>query len=101
MPETKWTPFYLHENGLLFEHEFWPNEGSSSFSDSPWGRESLEFSSPRLVEDTEIIGPIVLNLYASTTDVEIFWMVSLREIDPQGNGFWSGFVFLGPSPVLG
>jgi uncharacterized protein len=85
LPETKWTPFYLHENGLLFEHEFWPNEGSSSFADSPWGRGYLEFSSPGLVEDTEIIGPMVLNLYASTTDTEIFWMISLREIDAQGN----------------
>ena len=27
LPETRWTPFYLHERGLLSEHEFWPNEG--------------------------------------------------------------------------
>ncbi len=31
LPETRWTPFYLHSNGLLSEHEFWPNEGCSSF----------------------------------------------------------------------
>ena len=23
LPQTRWTPFYLHEHGLLSEHEFW------------------------------------------------------------------------------
>jgi putative CocE/NonD family hydrolase len=85
LPETKWTPFFLHENGLLSEHEHWPNEGSDSFGDSPWMRGSLKYSTPPIVEKTEIVGPIVLNLYASTTDTEIFWNVSLLEIDPDGN----------------
>lgn len=85
LPGTKWTPFYLHEDSLLSEHEHWPKEGSSSFEDSPWHRGSLQFVSPTLVEDTEVIGPIVLNLHASTTDDEVFWFVSLRERDPQGN----------------
>jgi len=84
LPETKWTPFYLHENGLLWEREHFPNEGSSSFSDSPWGRDNLEFSSSELVEETEIIGPVLLNFYASTTDNEVLWFVSLREVDAQG-----------------
>ena len=83
LPETKWTPFYLHEGGRLWEREHFPNEGSSSLSDSPWGRESLEFSSSELVEDTEVIGPVLLNLYASTTDDEVLWFVSLREVDAQ------------------
>jgi predicted acyl esterase len=85
LPETKWTPFYLHENGLLYERECWPDEGFDSFSDSPWGRGSLEYCSPRFVENTEIIGPILLNLYASTTDPEVLWVISVREIDSQGN----------------
>jgi uncharacterized protein len=85
LPETKWTPFYLHEDGLLSEHEYWPNEGFDSFDDSPWGRGSLEYCTPPLVENTEIAGPIVLKLRASTSDVEIHWIVSLLEIDPEGN----------------
>lgn len=85
LPETKWTPFYLHEDKLLSEHEHWPNEGSDSFEDSPWQRGGLEYYSPTLVEDTEVIGPIVLNLYASTTDDEVLWLISLREVDQQGN----------------
>ena len=85
LPETKWTPFYLHEGGLLSEHEYWPNEGFDSFHDSPWGRGHLKYSTPPLVENTEIAGPIVLKLQASTSDVEIHWIVSLLEIDPDGN----------------
>jgi hypothetical protein len=85
LPETRWTPFYLHSEGLLSEHEFWPHEGSSTFEDSLFNRGSLTFMTPPLVENTEVIGPIVLNLYASTTDTEILWFVSLLEIDPQGN----------------
>ena len=85
LPETKWTPFYLHEYGLLSEHEYWPNEGSDSFEDSPWHRGYLTYSSPSLVENTEVIGPSTLNLYASTTDPEVLWFISLRESDPQGN----------------
>ena len=85
LPETRWTPFYLHSGGLLSEHEFWPNEGSSTYEDSLFNRGQLTFMTPPLIENTEVIGPIVLNLYASTTDTEILWFVSLLDIDPQGN----------------
>ena len=85
LPDTRWTPFYLHEGGLLSEHEYWPNESSQSFDDSPWHRGSIEYASPQLVEETEVIGPIALNLYACTTDTEMFWNVFLEEIDRDGN----------------
>jgi len=84
LPETNWTPFYLHANGLLSEHEFWPNEGSSTFEDSLYTRGSLTFLSPHLVENTEVIGPMVLNLYASSTDTELLWFVTFLDIDPEG-----------------
>jgi len=85
LPETKWTPFYLHKNGVLHERVCHMHEGFDSFEDSPWGRGYLEYCSPRLVENTEVIGPIVLNLYASSTDDEVLWFVSLREVDSGGN----------------
>ena len=85
LPETRWTPFYLHSNGLLSEHEFWPNEGSTTFENSQFNRDSLTFLTPALVENTEVIGPIVLNLYASSTDTEVLWFVSLLDIDLDGN----------------
>lgn len=84
-PETKFTPFYLHENGVLVEHEHWPYEGSDSFEDSPWMRGSLRYESPAFVEETEIVGPIRLKLFAATTSTDINWIVSLLEIDSEGN----------------
>lgn len=85
LPETKWTPFYLHEKGLLCEHELWPSEGFDSYDDSPWYRGYLEYFSPPLVEDTEVIGPIVLNLFASNTDDDAFFFISLWDVDKDGN----------------
>ena len=85
LPETRWITFYLHSNGLLSEHEFWPNDESSTFEDSPDKRGGLVFVSPPLVENTEVIGPIVLNLYGSTTDKDVLWFVSLLDIDPEGH----------------
>jgi predicted acyl esterase len=85
IPGTRWTPFYLHSNRLLSEHEFWPNEGYSTYEDSPWARGELRFWTPRMVEATELCGPVVLNLYASTTDTDVLWFVSLLLEDAQGN----------------
>lgn len=84
LPETRWTPFYLHENHLLSEHEFWQNEEFDVYEDSPWGRGSVTYYSPPMVENTEVIGPIALNLYASTTDDDILFFASLRDVDPDG-----------------
>lgn len=85
LTQTKWTPFYLHENNLLFEHEYRINEGYTSFEDSPWGRGAVTFSTPPFVENTEILGPISLTLYASVTDNDVLWFTSLWETDPDGN----------------
>ncbi len=84
IPGTKWTPFYLHAEGLLSEHEFWPNEGLSTFEDSPYSRGGLEFKTPPMVESTEVCGPIVLNLYGSSTDTDILWFVTLYHVDADG-----------------
>ena len=85
LPETKWTPFYLHERGLLGEHEFFPGEGYDSYGDSPFDHEELWFKSAPLVEQTEICGHIMLDLYASSTQPEEFFFVTLFDIDPDGN----------------
>jgi predicted acyl esterase len=84
LPETKWESFYLHEKGLLSEHEPWPNEGYSTFGDSPYAREGLEFTTPPILEETEICGPIILNLFGSTTGEELLWFASLWEVSPDG-----------------
>ncbi|MGI0092223.1 MAG: CocE/NonD family hydrolase [Nitrososphaerales archaeon] len=84
LPETMWTPFYLHEDKLLSEREFWPNEMFDTYEDSPWGRGFLTYYTPPLVEKTEVIGPLVLNVYASTTADEVLWFASFRDVDPDG-----------------
>ena len=37
-----------------------------------------------MAEETEICGPMVLNLFGSTTGTEVLWFVSLWEVDPGG-----------------
>jgi len=37
-----------------------------------------------MVESTEICGPIVLNLYGSTTDSDVLWFASIWEIKADG-----------------
>jgi len=85
LPETKWTPFYLHERGLLGEHEHFPGEGYDTYGDSPFDHEELWFKSASLVEETEVCGPIRLNLYVSSTQTEELFFVTLYDIDPDGN----------------
>jgi predicted acyl esterase len=85
LPETRWTPFYLHEGGLLLEHEFWPNEAHSTYVDSPYERGEIRFSTPKFVEATEICGPITLNFWASSSTDEVLWFGSLLEVDAGGN----------------
>jgi len=84
-PETRFTPFYLHEYGLLNEHEHWSYEGSDSFEESPWMRGFVQYATPPLVENTEVVGPVMLKLYAATTDTDVNWIISLLEIDGEGN----------------
>lgn len=84
LPETRFTPFNLHEGGLLFEREFWPDEPSEVLADAPDDRGTLTYTTPPFREATELCGPIVLNLWASTTGAELLWFASILEIDPEG-----------------
>jgi len=85
LPQTQWTEFYLHQNGMLFEHEFFPDDDKSVFVESPEAHGALNFRTPQMVENTEIIGPLVLNFWASTTDTEVLWFVTLFEDDEAGH----------------
>jgi hypothetical protein len=84
LPETVWTEFYLHRDGLLSEHEIWPDETSTTFVDDKGAHGSLTFRTPAMVESTEVCGPLVLNLFASTTDTEVLWFADVFQIDPDG-----------------
>ena len=84
LPETRWTPFYFHAGSLLSEHELWPNEGHDSFEDSTFVHGELTYWTPTLVENTELIGPVPLHLYASSSDAEMFVFATLLHRDAGG-----------------
>ncbi len=85
LPETRWTPFYLHAEGLLSEHELWPDEGMDAIEDSTFSHGELTYWTPKIVENTELIGPVVLNLYASSSDAEAFVFATVLHQDREGN----------------
>lgn len=84
LPETRWTPFYLHPDGLLYERDHFPDDGFDVIEDSPFGRGELTYTSPPLVERTEVMGPIELSLYAATTDPEALFFATLFRVDESG-----------------
>lgn len=84
LPETRWTPFMLHQGGLLSEHELWPGEQVTWFEDSPFHHGEAVFLSPRLVEETEVLGPMVLELHLSTSDTDALVMASVFERSEDG-----------------
>jgi predicted acyl esterase len=83
-PEARWTTFYLHKDGMLSEHELWPEEGSDCFDESDFGHGALTYATPLLVETTEVLGPSVVTLYASTTDNDVLLFATLMLIDRAG-----------------
>jgi len=84
-PETRWTPFYLHNDGWLNEHEPFAHDDSTGFEDAPDNHEEVVFWTGGMVEKTEVCGPIVLNLHAETDAEEVLWFVSLLHRDADGN----------------
>ena len=84
LPQTRWTPFYLHEHGLLSEHEFWPTIRPTVYIDSPYERGSAFFHTPAMVEATDVCGPMALTLYALDDRHEVLWFVQSLEIDANG-----------------
>jgi predicted acyl esterase len=86
VPGTKFIPFNLHYNNrMLCEIEPWPDALSYSYPDSPEERGQLVYSSAPMVENTEVAGPIALNLYASCRGTDMNFFIGLYDTDPEGN----------------
>ena len=85
LPETRWTPFFLHEGGLLSEHEMWAGERSTTFEDSIFHHGQAVFMTPPLVERTEVLGPFVLDLQATTSDADALFMASVFAVRTDGS----------------
>ena len=85
LPATRWHEFFLHARGLLSEHEHWPFEGATSYQDNTYNeRGRLTFTTPPLVERTEVVGSAVLTLWAATTDAELLVFASLWVVGTDG-----------------
>jgi putative CocE/NonD family hydrolase len=49
------------------------------------GRSGVSFVTPVLTEDTEVTGPLVANLWVSSTSEDMDLFVTIRNIDPDGH----------------
>ena len=81
---TKWIPFYLHSNRMLCEIEPWPEAEALSYDDRPGDRGSIKYYSAPMVENTEVVGPVVLNMYASCRNTDMIITASIWDVDPEG-----------------
>ena len=89
LSRTKWTKFYLRENGLLTEATPGGGEKPDNFSNMPWlkPREevpSIKYTTASLTKDVEVTGPSALYLYASLNTEDTDWMVEIRDVDASG-----------------
>lgn len=86
LARTKWTKFYLKENGVLSEEPPTFSEKPDSFTNRPGlkPREtvpSVKYMTDPLTEDVEVTGPIALYFYASLSSQDANWMVMINDID--------------------
>jgi putative CocE/NonD family hydrolase len=92
VPGTDWKRLYLHSWGRLREDPFTPNSRDDysepdAFVQMPPTQtrkiERLRYMTEPLPQDTLIVGPSVLNLYASIDQVDTNWIVSLKDVGPD------------------
>jgi hypothetical protein len=92
LKRTVWTKFYLRPRGQLsMEPESLNTESvpPDGFYQAPLtvapGIQALRWSSPPMLEDTEITGPAALYLYASIDTEDTNFIVKLYDVGPEGN----------------
>jgi predicted acyl esterase len=84
VPGTRWIPFNLQENMSLCEIEPWPAADSASYDDNPANRGSLKYYSAPMVENMEVVGPVIVNLYASCRGIDTVFRASIWDVNPEG-----------------
>ncbi|MFH1490172.1 MAG: CocE/NonD family hydrolase, partial [Pseudomonadota bacterium] len=98
--ETRWTDYYLRsDNNLEKEKKPATEEKPDTFNHKPvlplvMARffmdpkpEHLSFSTEPLGEDTEVVGPIALYLYASIATEDADFIVKVKDVNPDGTEF--------------
>ena len=100
LKETTWTDFYLaSENRLIKEDKPGKEEKPDSFNHKPVLPlvlskffmdpipEYLSYTTETFKEDTEVVGPIALYLYAAIATDDADFIVKVKDVSPDGNEF--------------
>jgi len=92
LPETKWTKFYLHSWGRLRTEPYTPlsrdgYDEPDAFVQMPPTLtrtiSGLRYMTDPLPEDTLVVGPSALYLYASIDQEDTNWIVILKDVGPD------------------
>lgn len=94
LPETQWTKFYLNSWERLQSMPFTPSSvddelPADAFVQMPPTQtnsvQTLRYMTDPLPEDLLIAGPSVLNLFAAIDQDDTNWIVSLKDVGPDGS----------------
>lgn len=88
LARTQWTKFYLQPGGGLAE-TLPASEERPSFANDPLlpankTSPGLDFSTAPFEEPVEVIGPVALYLTAALDQPDATWIVTLRDVAPDG-----------------
>jgi putative CocE/NonD family hydrolase len=92
LPETRWTKYYLHSWERLRVDPFTPSgrdayDEPDAFVQMPPTQtktiQKLRYITDPLPQDTLVIGPISLTLYASIDQEDTNWIVVLKDVGPD------------------
>lgn len=95
LARTEWTKFYLqsrerllpepgiyyHEPPIYSEPDCFVHQSPAITGEIP----SLKYLTAPLPEDTEVTGPIALTLFASIDAEDTNWIVTLKDVSPEGS----------------
>lgn len=88
LARTHWTKFYLRRwEGLSLEGEEVPGKPDAFVQQPPdetLDLSSVQYVSEKLEADTEITGPAAMRLFASIDQDDTNWILSLRDVFPNG-----------------
>src|SRR5260221_436166 len=94
LPETQWTKFYLNSWERLQATPFTPSSvddelPADAFAPMPPTQtnavQKLRYMTDPLPEDLLVPGPSVLNLFAAIDQDDTNWIVSLKDVGPDGS----------------
>lgn len=88
LARTQWMEMYLHPYGRLVPQAPTSDFEPDAFTQAPPSVtakiNTVEYSTPPFPQDTEITGPVALNLYAAIDSSDTNFMVDLFDVDPVG-----------------